>query len=121
MNLILLVIVILILLGEKLLLDYGECKVVIDQDGKKKEIVVVGGRSLLDCLTENKIDISSSCGGKSSCGYCKIKILKGGGEIFPQFLFSKLMGKIYAGRVCIIYLPALSDGIIDLSIRFFTP
>ncbi|MEW6088322.1 MAG: NAD(P)H-dependent oxidoreductase subunit E [bacterium] len=84
MDLILIAVTVLILIGEKLLLNYGECKITIEQNGKRKELKVQGGRTLLDYLVENKIDISSSCGGKSSCGYCKIKIIKGGGEIFPQ-------------------------------------
>lgn len=33
-----------------------------------------GNLSVLDVLYENKIDLSSHCGGRGTCGFCKIKI-----------------------------------------------
>lgn len=83
MNTILVVIAILLVIGEKFLVTYGECKIIVSQEGQKREILVLGGDSLLAGLTENKINISSSCGGKAICGYCKIRVLSGGGPILP--------------------------------------
>ena len=45
--------------------------------------LVQGGDTLLTYLTANNIKISSSCAGKASCGYCKVRVLKGGGQILP--------------------------------------
>ncbi len=83
MNLILLVITILLAIADRLLVTYGECTIILNQEDEKKEIKVQGGNSLLTYLTANKVKISSSCGGKGSCGYCKVKVLSGGGQILP--------------------------------------
>lgn len=83
MNLILLVITILLAIADRLLVTYGECTIILNQEDEKKEIKVQGGNSLLTYLTANKVKISSSCGGKGSCGYCKVKLLSGGGQILP--------------------------------------
>jgi len=83
MNLVLVVIAILLIVAERFLVTYGECKVTVNQENEKKEFSVQGGNYLLSVLTENKINISSSCAGKASCGYCKVKVLSGGGPILP--------------------------------------
>jgi NADH:ubiquinone oxidoreductase subunit E/ferredoxin len=82
-SLILLIITILLAIADKLLVYYGECKITVRQDEETKEFVVQGGSSLLTDLTENKINITSSCAGKATCGYCKVKLLDGGGPILP--------------------------------------
>jgi Na+-transporting NADH:ubiquinone oxidoreductase subunit F len=83
MNGILLVITAFLALAERLLVTYGECRITIRKEGEESDIKVQGGSSLLSCLTSNGIKISSSCGGKGSCGYCKVKILSGGGPLLP--------------------------------------
>jgi NADH:ubiquinone oxidoreductase subunit E/ferredoxin len=81
-NLILLVITIFLAIADKLLVSYGECKITVHQEDEDKEFVVQGGSYLLTNLTENKIKITSSCAGKASCGYCKVRLM-GGGAILP--------------------------------------
>ncbi len=51
----------------------------------EKEFPVSGrGRgTLLDALSENKIFIPSACGGKGTCGLCKVKVESGGGALLP--------------------------------------
>lgn len=83
MNAVLVGIALLLIIAERLLVTYGKCRIIVNQEGEKKEFTVDGGGYLLSNLTENKIEISSSCGGKGSCGYCKVKVLEGGGEILP--------------------------------------
>ncbi len=58
--------------------NYGEVVLTINDD---KEYVVKGGSSLLDTLRSERIFIPSACGGKGSCGYCKVKVLEGGGPV----------------------------------------
>ena len=58
-------------------------KVKIDINGGKKVIEVTPGSSLLNTLAEQKIFLSSACGGKGSCGQCKCRVLEGGGTILP--------------------------------------
>jgi len=60
---------------------YGECH--IDINGGEKELTVQGGGSLLSTLMEQEIFIPSACGGRGSCGYCKVKVHEGGGPLLP--------------------------------------
>ena len=83
MNGILVVLTILLLIADKLLVSYGECKITVKHGDDKKEFTVQGGNSLLSALIENKIDISSSCAGRGTCGYCKVRVEQGGGPILP--------------------------------------
>ncbi|MCF7918765.1 MAG: 2Fe-2S iron-sulfur cluster binding domain-containing protein [Candidatus Cloacimonetes bacterium] len=70
----------ILVIAERYLADYGECK--IDINGKRKE-VVKGGSSLLATLNEKKIYLASACGGRGSCGFCKCLVLDGGGPLLP--------------------------------------
>ena len=72
---------IFLLLAEKFLADYGVCKVTINSGERTFE--VPGGGTLLNSLSDNEIFIPSACGGKGSCGYCKLTVLSGGGEVLP--------------------------------------
>lgn len=83
MNLILLAITILLIIADKLLVSYGQCKIVVEDQGEETTYEVEGGANLLTYLIENGIEISSSCGGKGSCGYCKVQVPEGGGAILP--------------------------------------
>ena len=82
-SLILLVITILLAIADRLLVNYGECRIIVHQEDEQKEFVVQGGNPLLTDLTGNGISVNSSCGGKATCGYCKVKVLSGGGQILP--------------------------------------
>lgn len=77
---VMLVIAVILLIAEKFLVSYGDCSVNINSDRK---IDVPGGDSLLSYLNENKIFIPSACGGKATCGFCKVQVAGGGGEILP--------------------------------------
>ena len=70
----------LLVLSDKFLGDYGECRIIIDGE---REFVVRGGQTILSYLSANNFNIPSSCGGKSTCGYCKVEVLDGGGSILP--------------------------------------
>ncbi len=80
MNAILLVIAIVLIISEKYLVTYGECKITIN---KEKILAVQGGNTLLNYFADNKIFVPSACGGKATCGYCKVEVLSGGGHILP--------------------------------------
>jgi Na+-transporting NADH:ubiquinone oxidoreductase subunit F len=80
MNSILFAIAILLVAAEKFLVTYGECEIVINKD---KMLKVQGGDTLLNYFAQYKIFIPSACGGKATCGYCKVEVLSGGGHILP--------------------------------------
>jgi len=71
---------IMMVIADAYINDYGECTIRINDD---KEIKVEGGRSLLATLKQEEIFIPSACGGRGSCGLCKLKVLEGAGEILP--------------------------------------
>ena len=70
-----------LLLAERLLINYGICE--IDINAQEKVLEVEGGQTLLSALYENKVFIPSACGGRGSCGHCKITVLEGGGPVLP--------------------------------------
>lgn len=70
----------LLTLADRTVGNYGEVKLTINEES---EYTVNGGDSLLSTLLEEKIFIPSACGGKGTCGYCKVKILEGGGPVLP--------------------------------------
>ena len=80
MTVILVTLAIILVVAEKYLVTYGECKITIN---KEKILTVQGGGSLLNYFAESKIFIPSACGGKATCGYCKVEVLSGGGRILP--------------------------------------
>ncbi|HZK09709.1 MAG TPA: FAD-binding oxidoreductase [Clostridia bacterium] len=75
------VLAIIISLADMKLNDYGICKININ-DGNR-ELEVTGGQSLLNSLAENKIFIPSACGGKATCGLCKLQVMSGAGPLLP--------------------------------------
>ena len=64
--------------------DYGRVKISIN--GGTKELEVDGGRPLLSTLTSEGIFIPSACGGRGSCGLCKLAVKSGAGEYAPTEL-----------------------------------
>ena len=71
----------LLLIAERRILNFGICK--IDINDGKKVLEVSGGNNLLAVLAENDIFIPSACGGRGTCAYCKVKIVEGGGTPGP--------------------------------------
>ncbi|MBE0618529.1 MAG: 2Fe-2S iron-sulfur cluster binding domain-containing protein [Proteobacteria bacterium] len=70
----------LLVLAEKKFAMSGPVQLKINQ-GEPEE--VAGGESLLAVLKGKDIFIPSACGGRGSCGLCKVKILAGGGPLLP--------------------------------------
>ena len=70
----------MLVIAERFIANYGECKITLNG---KREITVQGGKPLLSALTEAKIFIPSACGGRGTCGVCKVKVLDGAGPILP--------------------------------------
>lgn len=67
--------------AERVITNYGDVQVDINQGDKK--LTVRGGGSLLETLTTEKIFIPSACGGRGTCGYCKVKVSEGAGPLLP--------------------------------------
>jgi len=52
-------------------------------DDPDKAIVTPAGETLLNTLGAQRIFIPSACGGKGTCGVCKVTVAKGGGALLP--------------------------------------
>ncbi len=78
---IVLVLVIVLLLAKNWLVASGE--VTISINSGKKTVKAPSGKSLLTTLADGGVHLSSACGGKGSCGQCKVQVLEGGGDMLP--------------------------------------
>ena len=76
-----LILVVLLLWVKTKLTPSGTVK--IDINGGNKVLDVAPGNSLMGALAEEKIFLPSACGGKATCGQCKVRVLEGGGNILP--------------------------------------
>lgn len=76
-----LLLVILLLVAKHYLVPSGKVKININNG--TKELEVTSGNTLLNTLHENGVMLSSACGGKGSCGQCKVQVTEGGGQILP--------------------------------------
>jgi Na+-transporting NADH:ubiquinone oxidoreductase subunit F len=81
LSLVSLILGILLVLADKFLADYGECRLIIN--GGDKEFTVRGGSTILSYLSANKIFIPSACGGKATCGLCKGRVITEVGPLLP--------------------------------------
>lgn len=77
------VLAVLLSVAEMVLVNYGTCKVHVREGEGAKQFEVPGGQTLLAVLQDAGIDVPASCGGKGSCGYCKVKVTEGGGPVLP--------------------------------------
>jgi Na+-transporting NADH:ubiquinone oxidoreductase subunit F len=64
--------------------NYGEIRISIN--GGARQLTVDGGRPLLSTLTSAGIFVPSACGGRGSCGLCKLVVNSGAAEYSPTEL-----------------------------------
>jgi len=74
----------LIAVTDRFVNDYGV--VSVDINGGKKKLEVKGGSPLLGTLAMQNIFVPSACGGRGSCGACKVKVLSDVGPHLPTEL-----------------------------------
>ena len=75
-----LLLVIILLVAKKYLVKSGDVNININDTDNVK---VPAGKSLLSTLADQNIFLSSACGGKGSCGQCRVRVPEGGGQILP--------------------------------------
>lgn len=69
-----------VLAAKAKLVASGDVRILINGD-PDSAITTPAGGTLLGTLAANKIFIPSACGGKGSCGVCKVNVLEGGGSM----------------------------------------
>ena len=50
---------------------------------RERDVTTAPGKKLLGALADAGIFVPSACGGGGTCGQCRVKVLKGGGELLP--------------------------------------
>ncbi len=75
------VLALLLVIAYRYLNDYGECKITVNEGAK--EMTVLGGDTILGTLKSEGLFIPSACGGRGSCGMCKLKVNAGGPPLLP--------------------------------------
>jgi Na+-transporting NADH:ubiquinone oxidoreductase subunit F len=76
----LLVIALALLVAERFLVSHEECTVTVNGGRTFK---VEGGETLLQVLNQQRLFVPSACGGKATCGLCKVPVVSGGGGLLP--------------------------------------
>ncbi len=80
---VILVLVAMILVTRKQLVPSGDLKIVANGE---KNLTVSPGTKLLTALAEQKLFLSSACGGGGTCGQCIAQVTEGGGDILATEL-----------------------------------
>lgn len=70
----------ILLVAKHFMVKSGDVNININNE---TDIAVSAGSSLLSSLATKNIFLPSACGGKGSCGQCKVQVLSGGGDILP--------------------------------------
>ena len=80
--LVIVILVIVLMVAKSQLVSSEDVTLTINED-PDKAIVAPAGETLLNTLTNAKIFIPSACGGKGTCGVCKVDVHSGGGALLP--------------------------------------
>ena len=69
-----------ILLARSKLVETGAVEMIVNDD---REFQVPAGAKLLTALSSVGLYLPGGCGGKGTCGQCRVKVLAGGGPMLP--------------------------------------
>jgi Na+-transporting NADH:ubiquinone oxidoreductase subunit F len=86
--------VLVILMAKSQLVASGP--VTLNINGEKDVQVSAGGK-LLNILADEKLFVSSACGGGGTCGQCKVKVVSGGGDVLQTELSHITKGEAREG------------------------
>jgi Na+-transporting NADH:ubiquinone oxidoreductase subunit F len=79
---VILALVLVLMFARSKLVSSGDVSILINDDPDHTLMTRSGG-TLLDTLSAARIFIPSACGGKGSCGVCKVTVVEGGGAMLP--------------------------------------
>jgi len=71
----------LVIVGARsVLVMTGDVDVIVNEE----RVIQLGvGKKLLAALADHKFFLPSACGGRGTCGQCRVKVLEGGGPLLP--------------------------------------
>jgi len=79
---VILALVLVLMFAREKLVPSGEVQIIINDD-PDHTLTTQSGSTLLGTLAANRLFIPSACGGKGSCGVCKVTVTEGGGSMLP--------------------------------------
>ncbi len=88
--------VLILMVARRQLVPSGEVQIEINEDPEHSLKAQAGG-TLLGTLAANGIFVPSACGGKGSCGVCRVTVSDGGGSILPTELSHITRGEAREG------------------------
>jgi len=74
--------VVVLMIAKSKLVPSAAVTITVNED-PDKAIETPAGDTLLNTLSAHKIFIPSACGGKGTCGVCKVEVHEGGGAMLP--------------------------------------
>ena len=74
--------VVVLMIAKSKLVPSADVTITVNDD-PDKAIIAPAGDTLLNTLAAQKIFIPSACGGKGTCGVCKVNVQEGGGALLP--------------------------------------
>ncbi|MXY15964.1 MAG: NADH:ubiquinone reductase (Na(+)-transporting) subunit F [Acidobacteria bacterium] len=86
----------LLMAARSQLVSTGDVDITINDDPQRALCTRTGG-TLLGTLAANSLFVPSACGGKGSCGVCKVTVLDGGGAVLPTELSHLDRGEVRGG------------------------
>ena len=88
--------VVVLMVAKARLVSTGDVTIIINED-LDKALTLPAGDTLLSALASRKIFIPSACGGKGSCGVCKVTVKEGGGAVLPTEVGLLTRGEVRGG------------------------
>jgi Na+-transporting NADH:ubiquinone oxidoreductase subunit F len=89
--------VVILIVAKSKLVSTGDVRIEINED-PENSITTAAGSTLLSSLAQREIYIPSACGGKGSCGVCKVTVKEGGGALLPTELGHISRGEAREGQ-----------------------
>ena len=86
----------LLMIARRQFVSTGDVVITINEDPNKTLSSPAGG-TLLGTLATNQLFVPSACGGKGSCGVCKVIVSDGGGAVLPTELSHLDRGEMRSG------------------------
>ena len=86
----------LLMVARRQLVATGNVAITVNDEADRALRCASGG-NLLGTLAANRLFVPSACGGKGSCGVCKVKVLDGGGAVLPTELSHLDRGEVRDG------------------------
>lgn len=75
-----LLLVIVLLVAKRYLVHSGKVDIEINGD---RHVEAESGKPLLSTMADSNVFLPSACGGKGSCGQCRVQVFEGGGDVLP--------------------------------------